>query len=113
MPNKIICYKVVTKCGSFLLSQSAAKNCYKVRQLSLLQSAAKFVTKCGSCYKVRQNLLQSAAVVTKCGNCYKVEHNRGCSLKSLRNGEERGWVKIGKSLRGVTWGEGGSENGEF
>ena len=71
------CGKVVTKCGSFLLSQSAAKNCYKVRQLSLLQSAAKFVTKCGSCYKVRQNLLQSAAVVTKCGNCYKVEHNKG------------------------------------
>ena len=67
--------RIVTKCGSFLLSQSAAKNCYKVRQLSLLQSAAKFVTKCGSCYKVRQNLLQSAAVVTKCGNCYKVEHN--------------------------------------
>ena len=42
-----------------MLLQSAAKNCYKVRQ-TLLQSAAKFVTKCGSCYKVRQ-LLQSGA----------------------------------------------------
>ena len=63
MPKKMF----VTKCG---------KICYKVRQLLVVTKCCKkIVTKCGRsvCYKVRQSLLQSAAVVTKCGqNCYKV-----------------------------------------
>ena len=63
---------------------------YKLEQLFLLQSGAKFITKWGSFfitkwgkiyYKVRQLLqsgailLQSGAVITKWGNYYKEGHN--------------------------------------
>ena len=64
---------VVTKWGKY---------CYILRQLVLLQNAANVVTKWGSCYKVRQKLLESEAVVTKWGNCYKIGHNR-CKLSGF------------------------------
>ena len=58
---------------------------YKARQLGkFITKCGKFITECGSYYKVRQKLLQSAAVITKCCNYYIMRQYTSKQITSLR-----------------------------
>ena len=76
--------KVVSNCGSFIII-NWGKCCYKLGQL--LQIRATIITKQGSYYNVRQNVLQFGEGITNQGNYYKLGHNNICLTKKCFDGD--------------------------